>query len=88
MRRNIGNAAVGLAAIGVMLAYIALFQMKSKTDLPILMFVGAAVYLVGSFGAVVCFGYVRGTPLFWALAVMRLLFAGAVIFMISRGFSS
>lgn len=70
------------------MAYASVFLQSSRFELPILMFVGAALYLIGSFTAVICFGYKRGTKLYWALAAMRLLFAGAVIFLILRGLQS
>lgn len=73
---------MAIAASGLGVAAVSLLVAPATG--PMVLLAGAALYLVGAALGVAAFGYQRGSRLFLALRVMRLIFAAIVIFSILR----
>lgn len=65
----------------VIAAAIARFSMAGAWGL---VFLGGTLYLPGGFLTVSHFDFKRGTKIFWAMSMMRLLFAAAVMLTITQ----
>lgn len=77
-----GRLGMAIATSGLAVAAVSMLVAPSIG--PMVLLGGAALYLVGAALGVAAFGYQRGSKLFLALRVMRLIFAAIVIFSILR----
>ena len=73
----------GLCVLGLAVALVSLF-MTRPGEFPIMLFVGAFIYLPGSFLAFLSAQGKERNKVFWSLRFIRLAFFGAVAFAIFR----